>query len=471
MHSKSFEELVEAANASDAIAQYSLARLYETDCGVSKDYLLAVEYYQKAASQGHAGAQFRLGYLYENGLGVPLDNAIAAEWYHKAADQGDVNGQTSLGFMYFEGIGVELNERLAAEWFKKAAEKGYHFAQNFLGTLYEYGAGVEKDDSQAVEWYRKAAEQGNALAQCALGCMYEQGAGVTVDKKLAFEWYAKAAEQGDKMALNKMSVNDVTEAGRQCLQALLFIRERRYPEAFKILEFLDPEEESKEHAKSVGGCDPTEAIHVGVDEEWTQHYVKAIMLEREHKLAQALKEARTSALIALERLGPEHVDFAASLNMLAELYGSLNRKELSFAFLRRSLVIRFRNLGLWHSEVAECLHNIAWLDSKSRSVETTVSRLSCNALALRIRVRVFGKSHPAVALSLVQLGRAYRAQYDFKPALKCVRKAISIYEETIGPDHCMTQIAKKALKSFLELEERFNCIRREANLPPLSAQR
>jgi hypothetical protein len=463
MQPKSFEELVEAAQASDAIAQYSLARLYETDCVVSKDYLLAAEYCQKAAKQGHAGAQCRLGYLYENGLGVPLDNAIAAEWYHKAAEQGDVAGQTSLGFMYFEGKGVELNERIAAEWFKKAAIKGFHFAQDFLGTLYEYGAGVEKDDSQAVEWYRKAADQGNPLAQRALGCMYEQGSGVTVDKKLAFEWYAKAANQGDEEAIKKIGDNDITELERHCLQAMLFIRERRYLEAFKVLELLDPEAEVKEDSKNVGSSDPTEAIHVGEDGEWNQHYIKAIMLEREHKLAQALKEARTSALIALERLGPEHVDFAASLNLLGELYGSLDRKELSLAFLRRSLVIRFRNLGLWHSEVAECLHNIAWLDSKSRSVEATVSHLSCNALALRIRVKLFSKSHPAVALSLVQLGRAYRARHDFPPALKSIRKAIAIYEETIGPDHCMTQIAKRALKSFLELEERVNCIRREAN--------
>ncbi|MEI7946959.1 MAG: tetratricopeptide repeat protein [bacterium] len=423
----------------------------------------------EAANQGHAGAQSRLGYLYENGRGVPLDNAIAAEWYHKAAEQGDLDAQTCLGYMYTEGRGVEPNECLAAEWCKKAAEKGFHFAQDLLGTLYEYGSGVDKDDSQAAEWYRKAAEQGNALAQRALGCMYEQGAGVTVDKKLAFEWYTKAAEQGDKLAMDKIGYKTLVEPQTHYHQALLFIRERRYLEVFKVLEFLDHEAEIKENSKNVGSSDPAEAIHVGVDEEWNQHYFKAIMLEREHKLAQALKEARTSALIALERLGPEHVDFAASLNMLGELYGSLDRKELSFAFIRRSLVIRFRNLGLWHSEVAECIFNIAWLDSKSRSVEATVSRLSCNALALRIRVKVFGKSHPAVALSLLRLGRAYRARYDFKPALKCVRKAISIYEETIGTDHLMTQRARRALEASLEIEERFNCVRREENIPPLNA--
>jgi len=412
MQTKSFVELVEAANAGDANAAYRLGELYRLCDGVEKNDVQAAAWYRKAAEQGHPEAQYCLGNMCADGVGVTKDEAVAVELYRKAAEQGHDSAQCRLGFMYEAGRGVPKDHTLAAEWFQKASANGNSVAQDFYDTVYANGSGVKKDDSR--------------------------------------------------------SVKEVTEADRQCLLAMLFIRERRYPEAFKVLELLDHEAESKEHAKSVGGCDPTEAIHVGVDEEWNQHYVKAIMLERENKLAQAFKEARTSALIALERLGQDHVDFAASLNILGELYTSIDRLELSRAFTRRSLVIRFRKLGLWHSEVAECLHNIACYDSKLRFRVTPLSRLTCSALALRIRVKVFGKKHPAVALSLVRLGRAYRAQYDFQPALKSVRKAIAIYDQTIGPDHRMTQIARRALVAFLELEERFNTVRSESHLPPLN---
>lgn len=458
-----------AAEQGDVKAQFNLGLMYEKGEGVQKSEPLATEWYRKAAERGFAKSQYLLAYRYTNGTGVEKNDSMAVEWYRKAAEQGHAGAQYSLGVMYFHGMGIGKDEFIALEYFRKAANQGHAGAQYYLGNMCADGVGVTKDETVAVEWYRKAAEQGHDSAQCRLGFMYEAGKGVPKDRTLAAEWFKKASVNGNPVAQDfydtvyangagvkkdtLQSVKELTEVERHCRQALLFIRERRYPEAFKILEFLDHEAESKEHAKSVGGCDPTEAIHVGVDEEWNQHYVKGIMLERENKLAQAFKEARTSALIALERLGPEHVDFAASLNMLAELYGSLDRKELSFAFLRRSLVIRFRNLGLWHSEVAECLHNIAWLDSKSRPVKATVSHLSCDALALRIRVILFGKSHPTVALSLVQLGRAYRARHDFSPALKSVRKAIAIYEETIGTDHLMTQRARRSLDFIQQLEE------------------
>ena len=458
-----------AAEQGDVKAQFNLGLMYEKGEGVQKNEPLATEWYRKAAEKGFAKSQYLLAYRYTNGTGVEKNDSMAVEWYRKAAEQGHAGAQYSLGVMYFYGTGIGKDDLIALEYFRKAANQGHAGAQYYLGNMCADGVGVTKDEAVAVEWYRMAAEQGHASAQCRLGFMYADGKGVTKDHALAAEWFQKASANGNPVAQDfydtvyangagvkkdtLQSVKELTEVVRHCRQAMLFIRERRYLEAFKVLELLDPEAELKDDSKNVGSSDPTEAIHVGEDGEWNQHYVKTITLEREHKLAQALKEARTSALIALERLGPEHVDFAASLNMLAELYGSLDRKELSFAFLRRSLVIRFRNLGLWHSEVAECLHNIAWLDSKSRPVKATVSHLSCDALALRIRVKLFGKSHSAVALSLVQLGRAYRARHDFPPALKSIRKAIAIYEETIGTDHLMTQRARRSLDFIQQLEE------------------
>jgi TPR repeat protein len=47
--------------------------MYHNGLGVSQDYKLAMEWYQKAASNGSDVAQNNIGSLYDNGLGVSQD--------------------------------------------------------------------------------------------------------------------------------------------------------------------------------------------------------------------------------------------------------------------------------------------------------------------------------------------------------------------------------------------------------------
>jgi tetratricopeptide (TPR) repeat protein len=401
----------------------------------------------------------------------------------QAAYAGDPVAQSNLGTLYSYGDGVTKDARLAFRWTQLSAEQGHVDAWYDIGCMYTNGAGVEADDVAAAEWYRKAAEQGHASAQCRLGFIYAEGKGVPKDHAEAKEWFRIASENGHPVAklhyeaiyANAIPVRkDVFLTSRELArkeehyqEACQLIRVRRYREALQVLEQLVVETKEGER-KIVGSPDLTESVHVGADEKWNLHYGTAVMLWRERKVEQSLREARASALTALERPGPDHVDFAASLNLMGELYFSKGRTDLALALTRRSLVIRFRNVGLWHSEVAESLHNIASYDRAMLIREPRASRLTCNALALRIRVKVFGNGHPAVALSLVWLGRAYMMRYDFKPALKSVRKGISIYEATVGPDHLMTQRAKRALEGILNIEAQFKTIINKSNMPPLS---
>ena len=52
-------EMLEAATAGDADAQYQAAQAYRTGNGVAQDYLKAVKWYGKAAKQGHLDAPQR----------------------------------------------------------------------------------------------------------------------------------------------------------------------------------------------------------------------------------------------------------------------------------------------------------------------------------------------------------------------------------------------------------------------------
>ena len=86
------ENLKILAEQGDAEAQFNLGNIYYTGEGVTQDYELAFEWYQKAAHQGHTKAQFNLGTMYYNGQGAPRSliysyayvNLVAAKRLHYA---------------------------------------------------------------------------------------------------------------------------------------------------------------------------------------------------------------------------------------------------------------------------------------------------------------------------------------------------------------------------------------------------
>jgi TPR repeat protein len=167
-----------------------------------KDYVEAMQWYQKAAAQGNADAQIAIGHLYANGRGVTRDPGQAMQWYQKAAAQGNAEAQYHMGTFYELGLlGVTQDYGQAMQWFQKAAAQGHALALREIGQFYADGRGVTQDYGQAVQWYRKAAAQGDALALNQIGSCYEAGlGGVTQDYGQAMQWYLKAAAHGDLMA-------------------------------------------------------------------------------------------------------------------------------------------------------------------------------------------------------------------------------------------------------------------------------
>ena len=63
---------------------------------MTKDYIKACEWYQKAAEDDYAYAQYSLGYCYEQGQGVKSNRYRAIDWYKKAAAQGNESAEKAL---------------------------------------------------------------------------------------------------------------------------------------------------------------------------------------------------------------------------------------------------------------------------------------------------------------------------------------------------------------------------------------
>jgi TPR repeat protein len=107
---------------------------------------------RNAAEQSDAEAEYNLGVAYDNGKGVPQDNAQAAAWFRKAAEQGFAEAQYELGLLYAKGQGVPQDYAQAVLWTRKAAEQGDAEAQLFVGLQYAIGQGVSQDYAEAYFW-------------------------------------------------------------------------------------------------------------------------------------------------------------------------------------------------------------------------------------------------------------------------------------------------------------------------------
>jgi TPR repeat protein len=119
-----FAQLLRAAQAGLAVAQYDLAVCYERGVGTQRDEARSVVWLERAALQGYVDAEYKLGHAYRTGRGVTVDKARACGWYLKAAKHGDTQGQHNIANCYRLGDGVPKDLRQAVMWFERAAGAG-----------------------------------------------------------------------------------------------------------------------------------------------------------------------------------------------------------------------------------------------------------------------------------------------------------------------------------------------------------
>jgi TPR repeat protein len=90
---------------------------------------------KKAAKDGIIEAQCNIGSLYRDGQGVSQDYKLAMDWYQKAASKGNDYAQCNIGEMYEDGDGVTKSVDTAIEWYKKAVENNNEKAKVALERL------------------------------------------------------------------------------------------------------------------------------------------------------------------------------------------------------------------------------------------------------------------------------------------------------------------------------------------------
>lgn len=174
------------------------------DAAKRGDFETALSIWQPLAEKGAAEAQFNVGYLYANGLGVTKDEVVAREWYNRSAAQHHGSAAFNLAGLYLHGKGGAQDLGRARQWLGRAAVNGHTKAQNNLSLLYAGGQGVVQNDYHAIRWLVRAATAGDAAAQFNLGTRYLHGVGVAKNEPEAKAWLRKAAGQGHPKAVNDL---------------------------------------------------------------------------------------------------------------------------------------------------------------------------------------------------------------------------------------------------------------------------
>ena len=190
------------------VAAYKLGQIFDQGLGVKKDYEVAKKWFKLSAEKGNAAAQNALGIYYLNGLGLLRDYSQAMRWFKLAAEQGESSSIFHIGLMFENGRGVLKNYPEAYKYYKLAAEKNNSKAMNHIGELLESGKIFDRDYKKAFDIYRFNADtNGDSQAQAKLGDLYSKGRGVEQDSNKAFTWYLIASRNGNSHA--KKQVNEL----------------------------------------------------------------------------------------------------------------------------------------------------------------------------------------------------------------------------------------------------------------------
>jgi tetratricopeptide (TPR) repeat protein len=174
---------------------------------------------------------------------------------------------------------------------------------------------------------------------------------------------------------------------------------------------------------------------------------------RKAQYAQALESFQRSLAIREQALGANHPDVAQSLHNLAFLYQAQGQYSKAEPLYQRSLAIYEQALGANHPDVAVSLNNLAGL-YHSQGQYSKAEPLYQRSLA--IREQALGANHPDVAVSLDNLAGLYRSQGQYSKAEPLYQRSLAILEQALGANHPDVATALNNLAVLYEAQGQYS---------------
>ena len=130
------------------------------------------------------------------------------------------------------------------------------------------------------------------------------------------------------------------------------------------------------------GCKPPEPPTQTQETLWNELNAKFITLYQQGRYSEAVKPAKEALTVAENTFGPNHPNFATSLNNLAELYHSQGKYAQAEALHKRALAIVEKALGPEHPHVATVLENMAKCSRETGKIDEA-KKLEARAKKIR----------------------------------------------------------------------------------------
>jgi tetratricopeptide (TPR) repeat protein len=133
-----------------------------------------------------------------------------------------------------------------------------------------------------------------------------------------------------------------------------------------------------------------------------------------------------------EKLGPEHLDVAATLHTIAGLYQNMGAYEKALKLYKRALDSYEKVPDLQHLDIATTLNGLAELYRKMGYYEKA---LPLYKKALDNYGSMLSPPYPDIAMTLNDLALLYSDMGNYDEALPLYKKALEVVEQTLGPQH------------------------------------
>lgn len=157
--SRAFASCQKAGDQGNWRAVFAQGWMKQRGCGVPIDAEGAVLAYQRSADAGCAIAQYTLARLYQDADLVAYDEAKAIKLLTDASNQNYPPAMNLLANIYALGRGVPEDDARAADLYRRSADLGHPGAMYNYAYVLEIGNGVPKNVDAAISYYRKAAAQ------------------------------------------------------------------------------------------------------------------------------------------------------------------------------------------------------------------------------------------------------------------------------------------------------------------------
>jgi len=148
---------------------------------------------------------------YEGSATISKNFMKALEWVEKAANEGDVFSMVQTGILYFTGstnpIVFEDFEK-SYNWFLKADEKGNEMATYYLGLHHQWGRFIEKNSEKAKDYYQLVIKGKDTQAKNQAMFRLSQILRLEGDEEKAKYWLIKAAETGNGRSLEQLATSE-----------------------------------------------------------------------------------------------------------------------------------------------------------------------------------------------------------------------------------------------------------------------